>query len=236
MDASDRVVSVDTASAIETPAFDRLSATDGVTGLISAFAVRGAAHVTDRLTVGGVSVALRRHVLAFFQGNRHLLGQLVAHVVDCAPADGEVLDLYAGVGLFAVSVGAARGVRVTAVEGDQVAAADLAANAAAAGGSIVAVRQAVEDFVARVRLQQDMEKGTVIVDPPRTGLSREAMDGVLRMKAARLIYVSCDIATLARDARRIADGGYAIARADAFDLFPNTPHLETVVVFYFLGF
>jgi len=44
------------------------------------------------------------------------------------------------------------------------------------------------------------------------------------------VYVSCDVATLARDARRLVDAGYTIARADAFDLFPNTPHVETVVV------
>ena len=72
---------------------------------------------------------------------------------------------------------------------------------------------------------------TVIVDPPRTGMSREALDVTLRLKARRFIYVSCDVATLARDARRIVDAGYTIARADAFDLFPNTPHVETVVVF-----
>ena len=51
------------------------------------------------------------------------------------------------------------------------------------------------------------------------------------MKPPRLIYVSCDVATLARDARKIVDAGYAIERADAFDMFPNTPHVETVVVF-----
>jgi len=72
---------------------------------------------------------------------------------------------------------------------------------------------------------------TVIVDPPRTGLSREAMDKVLTLTAPRLIYVSCDVATLARDARRLVDDGYAIERIDGFDLFPNTPHVETVVVF-----
>ena len=64
-------------------------------------------------------------------------------------------------------------------------------------------------------------------------MSKDALDAMLRLNASRLIYVSCDVATLARDARRIvdADEGYAIARADAFDLFPNTPHVETVVVF-----
>jgi len=53
----------------------------------------------------------------------------------------------------------------------------------------------------------------------------------LRLHPGRIIYVSCDVATLARDARRIVDAGLSIARADAFDLFPNTPHVETVVVF-----
>jgi len=62
-------------------------------------------------------------------------------------------------------------------------------------------------------------------------MSREALDAVLRVKAARLIYVSCDVATLARDARRIVDAGHTIERADAFDMFPNTPHVETVTVF-----
>jgi 23S rRNA (uracil1939-C5)-methyltransferase len=71
----------------------------------------------------------------------------------------------------------------------------------------------------------------LIVDPPRTGMSREALDGVIRIRAPRVIYVSCDVATLARDSRRLVDAGYAIQCADAFDLFPNTPHVETVVVF-----
>ena len=54
---------------------------------------------------------------------------------------------------------------------------------------------------------------------------------MVRLRSPRVIYVSCDVATLARDARVLADAGYAIERADAFDLFPNTPHVETVVVF-----
>jgi 23S rRNA (uracil1939-C5)-methyltransferase len=77
----------------------------------------------------------------------------------------------------------------------------------------------------------DRKVETVIVDPPRTGMSPDALQGVLRLNDRRLIYVSCDVATLARDARRIVDAGYTIERVDAFDLFPNTPHVETVVVF-----
>src|SRR5262249_15008272 len=164
----------------------------------------------------------------FFQGNRFLLADFVAHVVDQVPVSSPALDLYAGVGLFAVSAAAARGARVTAVEGDRFAAADLAANASATSGAGTPGHQSIEDFLQaggdrRRRL-------TVIVDPPRTGMSPAALSGVLRLNARRLVYVSCDVATLARDARRIADAGWAIVRLDAFDLFPNTPHVETVVV------
>jgi 23S rRNA (uracil1939-C5)-methyltransferase len=80
-------------------------------------------------------------------------------------------------------------------------------------------------------MKRAAERGGLSVDPPRTGMSREALDGALPLGPTRIIYVSCDVATLARDARRIVDAGYTIARADAFDLFPNTPHVETVVIF-----
>src|SRR4029453_7198873 len=116
---------------------------------VSGVGLSGSPAVIDRVAVAdGVEVALRRHVLAFFQGNRHLLAPFVAHVVGLVPTSGRLLDLYAGVGLFAVSAAAARGVEVTAVEGDRVAAADLTSNAASAAGPVEAVHQSVEDFVA----------------------------------------------------------------------------------------
>ena len=63
-------------------------------------------------------------------------------------------------------------------------------------------------------------------------MSREALDGVIALGARRVVYVSCDVATLARDARRLMDGaGYRLRRLDAFDLFPNTAHVESVAVF-----
>ena len=72
---------------------------------------------------------------------------------------------------------------------------------------------------------------TVIVDPPRTGMSKEATAGVIGMGAPRLVYISCDIATLARDARHLIDAGYRIENIRGFDLFPNTAHVETVIAF-----
>jgi 23S rRNA (uracil1939-C5)-methyltransferase len=62
-------------------------------------------------------------------------------------------------------------------------------------------------------------------------MTREALAGAIALRAATVVYVSCDVATLARDARRLIDAGYRIRGVEAFDLFPNTPHVETVVVF-----
>ena len=227
LDASDRVVYLDSSLESDRPALARMGTSDGLTGLGSVYGTSGSLHVTDRLALGDAAVTLRRHVQAFFQGNRYLLAALVAHVVECVPSGGTLLDLYAGVGLFSASAAVARGARVTAVEGDRVAAADLAVNAAASGGGVTVVHQAVEAFTATARPGVD----TAIVDPPRTGMSREALDGLLRLAPARLVYVSCDVATLARDARLIVHAGYRIDRAAAFDLFPNTPHVETAVLF-----
>jgi 23S rRNA (uracil1939-C5)-methyltransferase len=68
----------------------------------------------------------------------------------------------------------------------------------------------------------------ILLDPPRTGLSRECVQGLLRASSERILYVSCDPPTLARDLRRLIDGGYRIARLHAFDMFPRTAHLETL--------
>jgi 23S rRNA (uracil1939-C5)-methyltransferase len=217
--ATERVVHLETSEAIDRRAYESITRVDGLTP---------GPYVTDVLTIDGRTLTLRRHVLAFFQGNRYLLQRLVAHVVGQVPAGGAVLDLYAGAGLFSIAAAALRGATVRAVEGDRWAAADLHANAAAAGGQVTPVRADVEAFVAGARASHSE---TVIVDPPRTGLSRDALDGVLALEPARVIYVSCDVATLARDARAIADAGYRIDNVEAFDLFPNTPHVETVVVF-----
>lgn len=235
LEASERVVHLRAAKPGAPASHASSLSMDGLTGLaVSApgggcRVLSGSPYVTDRFEVGaGVSVAVRRHVLAFFQGNRFLLRHLVAHVVDQVPLGGAVIDLYAGGGLFAVAAARAGQARVTAVEGDRVAAEDMIANAAAAEGSVIqAVHQSVEAFVGSAAPGAD----AVIVDPPRTGLSREALDGVIRLRPRRVIYVSCDVATLARDARLIVGAGYEMLRADAFDLFPNTPHVECVVVF-----
>ena len=237
IDASERVIHLDAAAPVDQARLASVGQIAGVTGLtINRFSggqqdfspadtIAGDPRVTDTIEVAGTHVRLRRHVLTFFQGNRYLIGDLVAHVIGLVEEGGTVVDLYAGAGLWAVGAALARGAHVTAVEGDRLGAFDLEANAVSANGGVVAVHQSVENFTRTARIRPD----TLILDPPRTGLSREARDGVAGLGARTIIYVSCDVATLARDSRHLVDAGYVIRRVDGFDLFPNTPHVETVV-------
>jgi len=164
---------------------------------------------------------LDRHVRSFFQGNRYLLTPLVEWVVRHV-SSGPLVDLYAGVGLFSLTAKNAGAAPITAVEGDPFACRDLTRNAA---GSVTVLEIPVEKFRTREK------PTTVVVDPPRTGMSREALARVIELDAPGVVYVSCDVATLARDARVLLDAGYRIASARAFDLFPNTAHVETIISF-----
>lgn len=196
---------------------------------LSAETLSGTPRVTDviRLQDGGPPLRLTRSVRAFFQGNRFLVQALAQHVVSLV-TEGPVVDLYAGGGLFGLAVAAAGADRVTLVEGDPVSGADLQINAEPFRQRARVERSSVEDFLARHRASS---AETVIVDPPRSGLSRDAAAGILALKPARLVYVSCDVATLARDTRTLLDGGYVLDTLTALDLFPNTAHVETVTVF-----
>ncbi len=114
-----------------------------------------------------------------------------------------------------------------AVEGDRVSGTDLEVNAAPWGSAVAVTLDSVERYLSSSPARVD----TVIVDPPRTGISNQAMASILTLLAPRIVYVSCDPATMARDARRLLDGGYALESLRAFDLFPNTPHVESLGVF-----
>lgn len=160
---------------------------------------------------------------SFFQVNRFLVEKLVqAALPDQAAAAGETaLDLYAGVGLFALPL-AQRFGAVTAVESSSSAARDLEFNIARAGASIRVEQARVEDYLARA----DKTPGFVLADPPRTGLGKDVVADLVRLAPPRITVVSCDPATLARDLAGLA--GYQIESLTMVDLFPQTYHLETV--------
>ena len=231
---TERTAHVEIRGAVERGAWAPL--TDGLTGLSvqaergETITIAGTPTVTDRLpvtgTAGAAEVVLSRHTTAFFQANRFLLPWLLQHVVGLV-RDGALLDLYAGVGLFGLAAAAAGQGPVTLVEGDRTSGADLEANAGPFSGRVRLLRRSVEAAVGS-RLG---EFATCIVDPPRAGLSPEARTGVLRLSPGRIVYVSCDVATLARDARVLVDGGYVLGDITGVDLFPSTAHVETVAVF-----
>jgi 23S rRNA (uracil1939-C5)-methyltransferase len=186
----------------------------------------GSPFVTDHIDVSGASAVLTHHVHSFFQGNRYLLSRLTNRVLEHVP-DGAVTDLYAGVGLFAVSLAARGGRHIVAVEGDRSSARDLDSNAAPYAAAIRVGHLSVEDYLSRPRTTMPE---TLILDPPRTGMSSSVTSGILKLKPPRIVYVSCDLATLARDVGRLVGAGYSLTHTEAFDLFPNTAHVETLVV------
>jgi len=232
-------------SAVDIAPWVALADAGPITGLSASRADRqgietlaGTASVTDLLRVGevsGASLMLRRSSRAFFQGNRFLLEPLVQLVGAMVPS-GFVVDLYAGVGLFGLSLAAAGIEGVTLVEGDPVSSADLLVNAEPFASRVRVEQCSVESYLRMARgsrgdAESSRREGTFIVDPPRTGLSKEALGGVLRARPGRIVYVSCDIATFSRDARALLDVGYELSGVSGIDLFPNTAHVETVATF-----
>jgi 23S rRNA (uracil1939-C5)-methyltransferase len=159
---------------------------------------------------------------SFFQINRHLIANLVEIVTHGATGN-LALDLYAGVGLFSTVL--ARQFRhIRAVEASQRSLADLRYNLPANGK---VVRATVEQYLAGQggKLRPDF----VVVDPPRSGLGERLAGSIAKLGAARIAYVSCDPATLARDLKPLTAAGYRIAQAHLMDMFPQTFHLETVL-------
>ena len=251
--ADERACHLHLEAGTDTVPFARLADAGQLTGLSAERADRlgverlmGVPVVSDVLHAqagdSGSALHLRRDVRAFFQGNRFLLEPLVRHVIGLVP-QGPVVDLYAGVGLFGLSLAAAGGEGITLVEGDPTSGVDLKANAEPFGPRVAVDRRSVETFLRmagpppgghrapHTGAGDVADAATYIVDPPRTGMSKEAIGGVVDRRPARIVYVSCDIATLARDTRTLLDAGYELGGVTGFDLFPNTALIESVATF-----
>jgi 23S rRNA (uracil1939-C5)-methyltransferase len=140
-----------------------------------------------------------------------------------ANAVGDVaLDLYAGVGLFSAAL-APRFHHIFAVEASQTSYTDLVHNSPA---NVKAVRARTEDYLRLARKRPDL----VVLDPPRAGVGKTVSRLLVQLGAPRVRYVSCDPATLARDLGPLLTAGYRIEEAHLFDLFPQTYHIESVLL------
>ena len=184
---------------------------------------------------------IRSDASVFFQSNLALLPELVTAVqnaVDEGIASGEasdawLIDLFSGVGFFAAIL-KDKFKKVTTVERDDgcLTHARQNLNGGVTGVSPVPINvenvsAPAEDWLAENVVD---EPATLIVDPPRTGLPPTALEAIIKSSVNRLIYVSCDPVTLARDFAKFREGGFALKKAEGFAFYPQTPHLEMLFV------
>jgi 23S rRNA (uracil1939-C5)-methyltransferase len=162
---------------------------------------------------------------SFFQPGPVAAAALVEAVdlaLGSAPV-GHVVDAYAGVGLFASTIGARRGARVTAIEQSPSAVADALVNLGDLEGAVV-----VEGEVGRWRPATGDAVDMVVADPARPGLGRPGVAAVVAAGAPGIVLVSCDPASMARDVALLRDAGYGLSSVEVVDAFPDTFHIEAV--------
>jgi 23S rRNA (uracil1939-C5)-methyltransferase len=195
---------------------------------------RDARVVHGSVTLDVLGERLRASSGSFIQGNALLWGALAEEVRSlCTARLGEstperFIELYAGVGFLTLPL-ARRGLSGVAMESNRSALADLGANLSSSG-----LAEQVEVIRGRVEARGDLEKlftaaDVLLTDPPRVGLEATVRDAIASAGPARLVYVSCDPATLARDLRVFTNAGYELESVQTLDLFPQTPHVEVIV-------
>jgi len=164
---------------------------------------------------------------SFFQVNTQVAELIVDYLLGVLPLneDSIVLDVYCGVGLFSVFI-APRVRKVIGIESSPSAGEDFLYNLA--GYDNVELFDApAEDVLPHLKLTPDL----ILLDPPRTGITKKVLDSVVTLAPDTLVYISCDPATLARDANRFGKQGYTLQESTPFDMFPQTYHIESVNIF-----
>ncbi len=180
----------------------------------------------DHIVLRVLGREFRVSATSFFQVNTPMAAKMVEDVVDHVPNPTDTLaDVYCGVGLFSAFL-ADRCTRLIAVESSTAACKDYATNLDEFSNV-----ELYEDTAERALPALGLRADVVLVDPPRAGLERQALDAIVDMAPATLIYVSCDPATLARDARRLAEAAYRLLEVKPYDLFPQTYHIESISTF-----
>lgn len=165
----------------------------------------------------------------FFQGNLHLLDTLTRRVIDmCALKESDtVLDCYCGCGLFSLSI-APRVRKVTGIEIDGSAVECATYNAEKYGITNTGFYKGNVKNILGGLIREGARADIVLVDPPRTGCSRKTLSGLAGMEPERIIYISCNPATQARDIRSLIDMGFRLEELQPVDMFPQTKHIEVI--------
>ncbi|HYP02645.1 MAG TPA: class I SAM-dependent RNA methyltransferase [Pyrinomonadaceae bacterium] len=172
----------------------------------------------------------RFNARCFFQINHTLLEPLLAEALKGAGGDGgeTAVDLYCGVGLFTLPL-ARRFARVTGIEGNAEAAAFARLNLSDAELSNAEIKTARVGAWLAANAAALAPVDFLLLDPPRAGAEAETIAGIIAAAPQRISYVSCDPATLARDLRALLEAGFVLDTIKAFDMFPQTHHVETIV-------
>ena len=185
----------------------------------------------DRLEDVLCGKMFRLSVPSFYQVNHDQAEQLYAKAIEYAQLTGKetVLDLYCGAGTITLAL-AGHSRRVLGAEIVPEAIADARENAARNGVENVEFFCGDASDVAAKLARERLRPDVITVDPPRKGLSEDVVASIASMRPERVVYVSCDSATMARDVKRFAALGYEAARACAVDLFPRADHVEAVAL------
>ncbi len=164
---------------------------------------------------------------SFFQINNEMAGKMVAHLLTQFPASPEttLLDVYCGVGLFSAFF-ARRVGQVIGIESSPSACEDFMVNLDEFD-NVEIYEASAEEVLPALQVKPE----GAIVDPPRAGLEKRALDALLALDPLRIAYVSCDPSTLARDAGRLIAGGHRLVQVTPFDLFPQTASIESISIF-----
>jgi 23S rRNA (uracil1939-C5)-methyltransferase len=193
--------------------------------------LKGQKKLFEELQIGGNKLRFGISPEAFFQTNTEMAERLYAIAAELAGLTGRqrVFDLYCGIGTIGIALSLdAR--EVIGVEIVEEAVADAIANAELNG--IDNARFYAGDIRTAMRplIEEEGTADVVVVDPPRAGLSQKVVRRVLEVGAETIVYVSCNPTTLAPNAHQMVDAGYELATVQPVDMFPQTPHIESVAL------
>jgi 23S rRNA (uracil1939-C5)-methyltransferase len=188
----------------------------------------------DYLVIEVLGRPFKVSAASFFQVNTPLAGKMVEHLLATLPVSpaSTLLDVYCGAGLFSAFF-APRVAKVIGIESAPSSCEDFAVNLDEFDNVELyeGLAEEILPGLAAPNGAQPPAQLIAIVDPPRAGLEKAALDALLELGPETLAYVSCDPATLARDAARLIVGGYSLQQVTPFDLFPQTYHIESIAIF-----
>ena len=186
---------------------------------------------SDRLEDTLCGKTFKLSVPSFYQVNRAQAERLYAKTIEFADLTGQetVLDLYCGAGTITLAL-SDHAKKVLGAEIVPEAIDDARENAARNGVKNAEFFCGDASDVAKKLARENLRPDVITVDPPRKGLAADVVESIAEMQPGRVVYVSCDSATMARDVKRLADLGYTARRACAVDMFPRADHVETVVL------